>query len=250
MSAAAGPAAESLPDPPAERFFALVPCAGVGSRSGAVVPKQYVRLAGRAAVAHTLEALAAVPRLSGILVVLSAEDDQFEAEVPSFRGAKAWVERCGGDTRAATVDAGLDALRQRGVGENDWVLVHDAARCLLRSEWVSRLISACESDDVGGLLALPVADTLKESRGERVSATLSRSGKWMAQTPQMFRWGLLRRALAAAGDSVTDESSAIEQLGLCPQLVRGSLENLKVTYPEDFPLAERLLASRVPGDVS
>ena len=237
-------------DPAADRFFALVPCAGMGSRAGAAVPKQYVHVAGRAAVAHTLEALAGVSRLSGILVVLSADDCQFETEVPSFRGAKAWVERCGGDTRAATVGAGLDALRQRGVADHDWVLVHDAARCLLRPEWVSRLISACEGDDVGGLLAWPVADTLKESVGERVSATLSRSGKWMAQTPQMFRCGLLRRALAAAGESVTDESSAVEQLGLSPKLVQGSLENLKVTYPEDFPLAERLLASRVPGDDS
>ena len=127
---------------------------------------------------------------------------------------------------------------------HDWVLVHDAARCLLRPEWVDRLIDACLADEVGGLLALPLADTLKSARGDRVAATLDRSGKWLAQTPQMFRLGLLQRALAQAGADVTDESSAVEALGLAPRLVPGEIENLKLTWPADFALAARLLETR------
>jgi 2-C-methyl-D-erythritol 4-phosphate cytidylyltransferase len=135
-------------------------------------------------------------------------------------------------------------LRERGVRDDDWVLVHDAARCLLQASWVQRLIQACRDDAVGGLLALPLADTLKQSVGDRVGLTLSRSDKWLAQTPQMFRLGVLRRALQQAGAAVTDESSAIEALGLRPKLVPGELENLKLTWPADFALATRLLETR------
>lgn len=225
------------------RCFALVPAAGVGARSGAAIPKQYVALAGRAMLAHTLAALAQVPGLAATLVVLSPEDDQFEAAVPGFDAV--WVARSGGATRAETVAAGLRELRARGAQPHDWVLVHDAARCLLRPEWVERLIAACAEDEVGGLLALPVADTLKQSRPDgRVAATVDRSGKWAAQTPQMFRLGLLAPALAAAGEGVTDEASAVEALGHSPLLVEAPLENFKVTWPADFALAERLLESR------
>ena len=224
--------------------MALVPCAGSGQRAGQAGPKQYARLAGRAVVAHTLQALAAVPELHGTLVVLAPEDHEFEAQVPFFRGERAWVARCGGATRAASVAAGLAELGQHGVREDDWVLVHDAARCLLRPAWVQALVRACLGDAVGGLLALPLADTLKDSRAGRVSATLPRDGKWMAQTPQMFRLGLLRRALAQAGAGVTDEASAVEALGYAPLLVPGALENFKLTYPDDFALAERLLETR------
>jgi len=122
--------------------------------------------------------------------------------------------------------------------------VHDAARCLLRPEWVERLIEACAADAVGGLLALPLADTLKQEASGRVAATIDRSHKWAAQTPQMFRLGLLRRALAGAGPAVTDEASAVESLGLAPLLVPGELENLKLTWPQDFALAARLLETR------
>jgi 2-C-methyl-D-erythritol 4-phosphate cytidylyltransferase len=121
------------------------------------------------------------------------------------------------------------------------VLVHDAARCLVRPQWVEQLIAACWNDPVGGLLALPLADTLKQERGGRVAATLEREGKWAAQTPQMFRLGLLREALAQAGAAVTDEAGAVEALGRAPLLVRGELENFKLTHPGDFELAQRLL---------
>lgn len=220
---------------------AVVPCAGIGQRAGAAGPKQYAPLAGRAVVAHTLAALAAVPRLAHLMVVLSPEDTQFERHVPGYTG---WTTRAGGATRAASVAAGLAALRGRGVPDDDWVLVHDAARCLLRREWVDRLIDACLEDEVGGLLALPVADTLKAERDGRVAATVPRDGKWAAQTPQMFRLGLLERALREAGPGVTDEASAIEALGLAPRLVPGELENLKLTWPADFALAARLLETR------
>ncbi len=230
--------------PDTARCFALVPCAGVGERAGTAGPKQYARLGAQAVVAHTLEALAAVPELSATLVVLAPGDAAFEQHAPQFTGERAWVARCGGATRAASVAAGLTELRRRGAHDGDWVLVHDAARCLLRPAWVQRLIDACGADKVGGLLALPVADTLKSADNDRSVATLSRAGKWLAQTPQMFRLGLLQGALRQAGDAVTDEASAVEALGLHPRLVPGDAENLKLTWPADFALAERLLRTR------
>jgi len=220
----------------------LVPCAGSGSRAGSALPKQYVALAGRPVVAHTLAAFAAVRRIESMLVVLAPDDDAFERLVnpaPSIA-----IARCGGSTRAASVAHGLDALRQRGASNDDWVLVHDAARCLVRAEWVDALIDACLDDPIGGLLALPVADTLKAERDGRVAATLDRRATWQAQTPQMFRLGMLRDALARAGPEVTDEAGALEAAGHAPRLVPGALENFKLTWPADFELAERLLRAR------
>jgi len=226
------------------RCYALVPCAGVGARSGAAGPKQYEPVAGQTMVAHTLAALAQVPRLAATLVVLAPDDDRFDSLMPGFASERGWVERCGGATRAETVANGLVALRERGAQPQDWVLVHDAARCLIRPEWVDRLIDACMDDEVGGLLALPVADTLKAESEGRVRGTVDRNGKWAAQTPQMFRLGLLAPALAHAGAGVTDEASAVEALGHAPKLVRGEWENFKLTWPGDFQLAERLLATK------
>ncbi len=226
------------------RCFAVVPCAGVGLRAGAGGPKQYATVGGQAVVAHTLDALDAVPELSATVVVLAPEDTQFEQHAPRFARQRGWAVRQGGATRAASVAAGLQALRERGAEDADWVLVHDAARCLLQAGWVQRLIAACRVDDVGGLLALPLADTLKHAAGGRVDQTLSRADKWLAQTPQMFRMGLLQRALLAAGEAVTDEASAVEALGLKPLLVPGDAENFKLTWPADFALAARLLETR------
>jgi 2-C-methyl-D-erythritol 4-phosphate cytidylyltransferase len=231
------------------RCFALVPCAGVGTRAGQAGPKQYAPLAGRSVVAHTLAALADCADLQATLVVLAPDDTEFEHHAPGFSGERSWVARCGGATRAASVAAGLEALRAKGVRDDDWVLVHDAARCLIRPAWVARLVQACRDDAVGGLLALPLADTLKAADADgRSEATLPRSQKWLAQTPQMFRLALLQRALAEAGDAVTDEASAIEAMNvtprLKPRLVSGELENLKLTWPGDFALAARLLETR------
>ena len=177
-------------------------------------------------------------------MVLAPADAHFERLLPGAADDRLWLARGGGATRAATVAAGLAELQRRGAGADDWVLVHDAARCLLQPAWVQRLIDACRADAVGGLLALPLADTLKQAQDGRVARTLARSDKWAAQTPQMFRIGRLQQALAQAGDAVTDESSALEALGVQPLLVPGELENFKVTWPQDLVLAERLLALR------
>jgi 2-C-methyl-D-erythritol 4-phosphate cytidylyltransferase len=180
-----------------------------------------------------------VPALSATLVVLAPADDRFEAAVPGYAG---WVARVGGASRAESVAAGLAELRRRGAQDDDWVLVHDAARCLLRPDWVEALIAACRDDAVGGLLATRVADTLKRGSADgRVAETLDRRDKWAAQTPQMFRLALTERALQAMGAAATDEASAVEALGLAPQLVRAPLANFKVTWPEDFEMAARLL---------
>lgn len=238
-------------------FFALIPCAGQGSRAGSTGAKQYQLIAGQAMVLHTLAAFSKVARLSKTLVVVAPGDGFFEAIPVSQKSFD--VAACGGASRADSVRNGLQALRDAGAGAHDWVLVHDAARCLVTPAQITHLMKACAHDAVGGLLAHKLADTLKrelktELKGEgqeglqagesRVAATLARSDKWLAQTPQMFRIGMLMEALDAAGGAVTDESSAIEALGLAPKLVAGSAQNFKVTYPEDFALAEAILISR------
>lgn len=229
-------------------LYALVPAAGQGLRAGAGMPKQYARVGGQTVIGRTLAALQGVAQLHGVLVVLAPDDTLFETVLPAFTGAQRWAVREGGSSRAATVAQGLTALLRLGASAQDWVLVHDAARCLLQPAWVQRLIDACVDDEVGGLLALPVADTLKQATADgRVAATVDRAGKWAAQTPQMFRIGPLLQALQAAGDGVTDEASAMEAMGLSPRLVRGDARNLKVTWPEDFALAERLLAGAAPS---
>ena len=228
--------AASLPNP---RFFALIPCAGTGSRAGTQAPKQYRPVAGLPVVQHTLEAFAQVPRILQTLIVLSAGDPY--ANVPN---ASFVIANCGGATRARSVLNGLHALLQGMAEPQDWVLVHDAARCLITPALINTLIDACQNDSVGGLLAHKLPDTLKSDAGGRVAATVDRADKWLAQTPQMFRIGPLIGALQGAGDAVTDESSAMEAAGLKPLLVPGSALNFKVTYPEDFALAEAVLNSR------
>ena len=226
---------------PTPRLYALVPCAGIGVRAGALGPKQYATLAGHSVVAHTLAALGGVARLAATLVVLAPDDAQFEHHAPAYRGG---VARCGGATRAESVARGLDELERRGASPADWVLVHDAARCLVRPAAINALIDACLDDPCGGLLALPLADTLKAARDGRVAATLDRADKWQAQTPQMFRLGALRAALAQAGAQVSDEAGAMEAAGHAPRLVPGSIENFKLTWPGDFELAQQLLKGR------
>ena len=221
------------------RLWALIPCAGTGARSGAEGPKQYQPVAGKPMVLHTLAAFAAVPRLSGVLVVVSEGDTFFLSQ-----GAAYSIAHCGGATRAATVFNGLSCLVEQGATPQDWVLVHDAARCLITPGQIDALINACQGDGVGGLLALKLPDTLKRESGGRVAETLERADKWLAQTPQMFRIGELQQALTAAGAAVTDEASAMEFVGKAPLLVEGSAENFKVTYPQDFALAQAVLQAR------
>ena len=227
-------------------FHALIPCAGTGSRAGTPQPKQYQVLAGQPMVLHTLQALAAVPQIGSGWVVVSPTDD---FAWPAL-GWPARFQRvaCGGASRAESVFNGLQAMLAAGVPGQDWVLVHDAARCLVDAAAVRRLIEACRHDAVGGLLALPLPDTLKTEEDGRVSATVPREHKWLAQTPQMFRLQALHDALAAASKQdfagITDEASAMERLGHRPRLVEGSAQNFKVTYPADFALAEAILRSR------
>lgn len=190
-------------------------------------------------VLHTLSAFSDVHRLAGVLVVVSDGDGFFDAY-----GATCLVAACGGSTRAASVFNGLNALLERGAASTDWVLVHDAARCLITPQQIDRLIDACLADAVGGLLALKLPDTLKREVAGRVAETVERGDKWLAQTPQMFRIGELQQALTAAGDAVTDEASALEFVGKCPLLVEGSAQNFKVTYPQDFALAQAVLMAR------
>ena len=227
-----------------DHYFALLPCAGFGQRAGTVQPKQYQPLAGLPLVLHTLRALAGVSALTRGVLVVAPDDTHMVPLLSQYPQPRFETVPVGGATRAASVLAGLRHLVSQGAQPSDWVLVHDAARCLVRAEDVTRLIEACRGDPVGGLLALPLADTLKMARHGRVQGTLDRSDKWLAQTPQMFRCGLLLDALLQAGAAVTDEASAIEHLGHSPLLVRGSAHNLKVTYPEDFALAEALLQAR------
>ena len=190
-------------------------------------------------VMHTLAAFAQVPRLAGTLVVVSPGDHFFEKAVATIL-----VAPCGGSTRAQSVLNGLSALLEHGAQAQDWVLVHDAARCLITPAQINALIDACEHDSVGGLLALPLPDTLKRAVDGRVAQTVERADKWLAQTPQMFRLAELTAALQAAGDAVTDEASAMEFCGKAPLLVPGSAQNFKVTYPQDFALAQAVLLSR------
>lgn len=236
------------------RLFALIPCAGNGSRAGTSNPKQYQQLLGQSIVGHTVTAFRALgAQLAGLWVVVSPGDSAFAQACPDFGRPHEVLLPAGGATRAASVLNGLKAMLAENLdGERqatplDWVLVHDAARCMITADQIMALINACQDDAVGGLLAQKLPDTLKSGAAGRVLATIERDDKWLAQTPQMFRLGALiaaLEALDAAGDVVTDESSAMEACGLSPLLVAGSAQNFKVTYPEDFALAEAVLASR------
>ena len=179
------------------QLFVLIPCAGAGQRAGGDLPKQYQTIAGKAMVLHTLDAFAKVDRIAQTFVVVSPDDVMF-ASLNESLSSPATVLYCGGATRAETVKNGLQALSDKGCSSTDWVLVHDAARCLVTSEQINHLINECEHDTVGGLLACPVADTLKSANADRVDGTVDRAGKWAAQTPQMFRVGELQAALDKA----------------------------------------------------
>ncbi|MES2400842.1 MAG: 2-C-methyl-D-erythritol 4-phosphate cytidylyltransferase [Pseudomonadota bacterium] len=230
--------------PQKPRTFALIPCAGNGSRAGTDGPKQYRPILGKAMVGHTIEAFRALgSQLDGLYVVISADDNNFMAACPDFGAVNEVLLHQGGASRAASVLNGLKAMLGHAASD-DWVLVHDAARCLITPAQITALIAACRDDEVGGLLAQALPDTLKSGAFGRVTATVDRSGKFLAQTPQMFRLGALLAALESAGDAVTDESSAMELAGLSPRLVAGSAQNFKVTYAEDFALAEAILAGR------
>jgi 2-C-methyl-D-erythritol 4-phosphate cytidylyltransferase len=227
------------------RCYALVPCAGAGLRAGGGLPKQYAAVAGRSVVGHTLAALARVRRLHATLVLLATDDRRFEEAVPGFGGDRRWVARCGGATRALTVANGLSVLRERGAAADDWVMVHDAARPCVRHADIDSLLLAIAGHADGGLLALPLNDTVKRADHNGYSEeTVARTGLWRALTPQVFRFAALRNALESAiaqGMEITDEASAMEASGARPRLVPGHADNIKITVPEDIALAELFL---------
>jgi 2-C-methyl-D-erythritol 4-phosphate cytidylyltransferase len=226
-------------------FWAVIPAAGVGRRMGADRPKQYLRLAGRTVLEHTLDIFIRHPRITGVAVAIGA-DDPFFGELP-VRTDKPLMVVHGGGERCHSVLNALHVLKGQAVAD-DWVLVHDAARPCLSREDLDRLLETLEHDPVGGLLATPVSDTLKRSDDSgRVRDTVDRSHLWRAFTPQMFRLGMLTQALESAlseGALVTDDASAMERAGHAPRLVKGSPANIKITAPEDLRLAEFFLGQR------
>lgn len=223
-------------------YFGLVPAAGSGARMGEALPKQYLSIGNRPVLWYALRRLCAHRSIKRTFVVLHPEDQLFSRYDWSEFDNRLVMLFCGGATRAESVLRGLERMRA-DVQADDWVLVHDAARPCLSVELLDRLIVELAEDEAGGLLSIPVADTLKRNDGERrVLRTEPREALWQAQTPQMFRFSTLLDALRAADPaSTTDEASAVEQIGLRPRLVMGSAANLKVTYPEDLALAELIL---------
>ena len=224
------------------KFFALIPAAGGGSRMGRERPKQYLELAGRPLLYYSLRRLCEHRSIEQVFVVLAQGDSHFTRFDWRRFGLEIEPLYCGGETRAASVFNGLLAAHD-AIAASDWVLVHDAARPCLGAAELERLIAELAEDETGGLLAVPVADTLKRANREgRVLESEPRDNLWLAQTPQMFRYRLLIEALRATDHAVaTDEARAIENLGLKPRLVMGDVRNLKVTYPEDLALAELIL---------
>ena len=232
-------------------IYALIPAAGSGTRVAAPAagaqPKQYAALDGKPMLWHAIRAVC-MPPVESVFVVLAPGDRTFAGQDWSAFEGKVEPLYCGGDSRRGSVYNGILAV-QDAVDADDWLLVHDAARPCLPRQDLERLLAECGADEIGGILALPIADTVKmagkdEGGALRVAGTEDRAQLWLAQTPQMFRAGLLARALKQARGAVTDEASAVEQLGLKPRLVAGSRENLKVTFPEDLAIAESILRGR------
>jgi 2-C-methyl-D-erythritol 4-phosphate cytidylyltransferase len=224
------------------QFHVIIPAAGTGSRMANVLPKQYMPLAGKPIISHTIEVFFNNPRISSIHVALSA-NDAFWRTLSLDPASKLKLHYTGGESRSDTV---LNTLQSIVIADDDWVLVHDAARPGLTNNLLDHLLNTLEHDAVGGLLALPVADTLKEADAEnRIRKTISRDNLWQAQTPQMFRAATLQNALQSFAGAPTDEAQAIEALGLSPKLVQGELRNMKVTFPQDLALLELLFVAKM-----
>lgn len=233
-------------------IWAIVPAAGVGHRMGSAIPKQYLPLCGKPVIFHTLQRIAQIEKLSGLLLVLHPEDQIFSKLEKTEKGAVEAVEAMeivrGGDERCHSVLNAVQSLKARAQPD-DWVLVHDAARPCVRAADIDALIQDLRTHAVGGLLARPVSDTLKQvNNNHEVLATVDRSVYWQALTPQMFRFDILLRALSEAverGDTITDDAAAVEALGLKPLVVPGSTDNIKITHESDLSLAERIIEQQL-----
>jgi len=229
------------------KVFALVLAAGQGTRIGDPVPKQYIPLAGKPMMFHSIEALAAVSRVERVFVVLAPLDRHWGAHDWSALPEKVEAAFCGGAHRAESVLNALEHLQSR-IGADDWVMVHDAARPCIMTELVEQFLDEVGEDAVGGLLAMPLSDTLKRGdEDQRVAQTVPRAGLWRAQTPQLFRYAILRKGLEK-NPKATDESEAVESLGHAPRLAEGENSNIKVTFAEDIEMAELILRhkGRIP----
>ncbi len=226
------------------RYIALIPAAGVGERMGTSMPKQYAQLAGKPMLQHVMDTFSSSSLISHTFVVVSA-NDAYIGDLPVT--PRISILKCGGATRQASVTNGLLAMRSE-TEDDDWILVHDAARPGLTHDLLDKLIAFVKDDAVGGLLALPMVDTIKRSDGHgRAEMTVERSALWSAQTPQMFRHAQLLQALQQAqqqSKQITDEASAIEAMGHRPKLVEGCARNFKVTLPQDLLLAELIFKDR------
>ncbi|MGQ0442467.1 MAG: 2-C-methyl-D-erythritol 4-phosphate cytidylyltransferase [Methylophilaceae bacterium] len=223
-------------------FHVIIPAAGVGNRMANVLPKQYLQLAGKPVISYVIQVFFNNPRITSIHLALSPEDE-FWRSLTLNPDSKLHLHYTGGANRSETVLNTLLTIEQNIQPESeDWILVHDAARPGLSAELLDHLLDTLETDKVGGLLAMPVADTVKKSDEiNRVEKTISRQNLWQAQTPQMFRFETLKKALMNFDGIPTDEAEAIEALGLQPKLVHGELKNLKITYPQDLALLVMLL---------
>lgn len=223
------------------RFFAVIPAAGVGKRMGSEIPKQYLPLLGKTVIEHTITTLLAEPLLDRIIIAVSAEDTHWQS-LDVLKDARIEIVD-GGAERSDSVLNGLKHLSSIA-SNNDWVLVHDVARPCIAASDIQRLITALSSHPVGGILAVPMSDTVKQVAGKIIAATVDRSQLWHAQTPQMFRHQLLLDSLTAGveqGLSITDEASAIELAGYQSEVVQAISANIKITRPEDLALAEHYL---------
>jgi 2-C-methyl-D-erythritol 4-phosphate cytidylyltransferase len=220
-----------------QKFHVIIPAAGAGKRMQNALPKQYLMLDGKPIISHVIQVFFNNPRIATIHLALSP-DDKFWLSLTINPESKLQLHYTGGENRSDTV---LNTLKALNIPENDWILVHDAARPGLSADLLNQLLDDLQLDKVGGLLAMPVADTLKKSDTMcHVAETVSRQYLWQAQTPQMFRYGMLKNALCAFNGTPTDEAEAIEAFGFKPKLVQGELRNFKVTYPQDLLILEAL----------
>ena len=242
MTAARSSTRPASTSPAGPKFYAVVPAAGVGRRMGGPQPKQYLHILGRPVIEHTLNKLLAIGSLEKIVVAISAQDDHWPQL--ALAGDSRIETVIGGAERSDSVLNGLQHLAQEG-SDNDWVLVHDVARPCVATADIEAMMDALRDHEVGGILAVPASDTIKRVDGNAIIETVDRTVLWQAQTPQMFRLGLLRGALAngiSSGASITDEASAIELAGARPVVFEGTTSNIKITRPEDLALAEYFCA--------
>lgn len=227
-------------------YRVVVPAAGTGRRMASDTPKQYLPLAGKTVIEYTLDVLLSCARIESIVVAIAVDDVNWPAIASRYSDRPVVTVR-GGEERCHTVLNALDYLAQTAQ-DDDWVLVHDAARPCLRAQDIKTLIDTLADDDTGGLLGVPVADTMKQvDAAARVEQTVAREGLWHALTPQMFRLAPLRNALqqALANEQlVTDEAAAMELAGHRPRMVQGHRDNIKITLPADLALAAFYLQGR------